>query len=78
MEHGSCHEAEKPAPAPSSDDCCDPRGGHDLCQKACQASAVLGTRPSLDGMRTVQELALDRGDHVPPPFVFSIDHIPLT
>jgi hypothetical protein len=79
MEHSSCH-GEKPAPTPSSssNDCCDPRGGHDLCQKACQASAVLGTEPSLGGLRPIEELSLDRTDYALTPFAFSIDHIPLT
>jgi hypothetical protein len=77
--HPSCHD-DRPAPKPpvSGHDCCDPaKGGHILCDQACQGPAVLGVAPALATVRSFEELTAFLQDRPVPLFVLSIDHVPL-
>ncbi|MBW8879087.1 MAG: hypothetical protein JF614_29445 [Acidobacteria bacterium] len=77
--HASCHEQPSPKPAKSDHDCCDPvKGGHILCDQACQGAAVIGVAPTLPGVLSFQDLAAPVPDRLGSLFVPSIDHVPLT
>jgi uncharacterized protein involved in copper resistance len=78
-EHASCHGAGTPTPAPKSNhDCCDPtKGGHVLCDQACQGLAVLGGAPMLAESLSFQDLAVPSTDCSGASFVLPIDHVPL-
>lgn len=86
-EHASCHGSgmsgttAKPAPPAeeSGHDCCDPtKGGHVLCDQACQGLAVLGGAPVLAESLSFQELAVSPSDSSGASFVLPIDHVPLS
>ena len=75
-----CHESQPApeSPAPQDHDCCDPiKGGHALCDQACQSSAVLGFAPALASVRPFVELTAILQDRPASQFVPSIDHVPL-
>ncbi|HEX9940654.1 MAG TPA: hypothetical protein VGG03_01460 [Thermoanaerobaculia bacterium] len=79
-EHASCHGGpQAPKKAPSHEhDCCDPtKGGHALCDQACQGAAVLGVAPLLPAVRSFEELTAPVHDRPTSLFVLSIDHVPL-
>jgi len=81
-EHASCH-GQQPAPkAPARQgdhDCCDPvKGGHALCDNACQGTALIGVAPVVPATLSFQELAVAVLDRPASPFVLSIDHVPLS
>ena len=80
-EHASCHgpqTASKTSPKPGHD-CCDPvKGGHALCDQACQGAAVIGVAPVLSEVLSFQDLATPVPDRLGALFVPSIDHVPLT
>ena len=79
--HASCHESNSTPKAPSkpAHDCCDPeKGGHILCDQACQGAAVMGVASTLPQSLAFQELELPVVDGVGALFVLSIDHVPLT
>jgi hypothetical protein len=74
---GSCHGAHpaSKAPLPGEGDCC--KGGHALCEYACQTAAVLQVilpppthLPYGEQTSVPEELSL-------PLFVLAIDHVPL-
>ena len=79
-EHTSCHgDAAPKAPPRQGHDCCDPaKGGHALCDQACQVPAVLGIAPALSAVHACEELATAVQDRPLPLFVASIDHVPLS
>ncbi|HEX4961452.1 MAG TPA: hypothetical protein VF173_11480 [Thermoanaerobaculia bacterium] len=79
--HASCHEA-RPAPqTPKGHDCCDPmkegKGGHALCDQACQGSALIGATPALLEVQSFEELEASAVDRPTALLVLSIDHVPL-
>jgi len=79
--HAACHggAATPKAPPRHGHDCCDPaKGGHALCDQACQGPAVLGIAPALSAAHAFHELAGAVQDHPLPLFVLSIDHVPLS
>jgi hypothetical protein len=82
--HASCHGGAQPA-APkvpvkdSGGDCCDPaKGGHAMCDQACQGAAVLIVAPAVPAALAFQELPAPTLDRPALPFVFPIDHVPLS
>ncbi|HEV7509737.1 MAG TPA: hypothetical protein VGS07_32995 [Thermoanaerobaculia bacterium] len=78
--HASCHESNAAPRAPSkpAHDCCDPaKGGHVLCDQACQGAAVMGVASSLPEMLAFRELDLPVVESPGSLFVLSIDHVPL-
>jgi hypothetical protein len=87
-EHASCHGTPAPpaAKAPVQEkqekkdhECCDPvKGGHVLCDQACQGAAVVGVAPTVPVALSFQEVATDVLDRPASLFVFSIDHVPLS
>jgi hypothetical protein len=82
-EHASCHGTPAPAKAPVQEkkdhDCCDPaKGGHVLCDNACQGAAVVGVAPTVPAALSFQEVAADVLDRPASLFVLSIDHVPLS
>lgn len=80
-EHASCH-GPQPAPkvpAKGNHDCCDPvKGGHVLCDNACQGTAFIVAAPVVPAALSFQELAAAVLDRPASPFVLSIDHVPLS
>ena len=79
-EHASCHSAPTPAkaPQPQDHDCCDPvKGGHVLCDQACQGAAVIGVAPALPEILSFQELGAPVSQRPGALFVLAIDHVPL-
>ena len=54
------------------------KGGHVLCDQACQGAAVIGVAPTLPGVLSFQDLAAPVPDRLGALFVPSIDHVPLT
>jgi hypothetical protein len=77
--HASCHETAPKAPAKPAHDCCDPeKGGHVLCDQACQGAAVMGVASTLAEGLAFQEIELPALDCKGALFVFAIDHVPLT
>jgi len=80
--HASCHGTPAPAKAPvqkKDHDCCDPaKGGHVLCDNACQGMAVIGVAPAAPAVHAFQELTAAVLDRPAALFVFSIDHVPLS
>ncbi|HKI06024.1 MAG TPA: hypothetical protein VKK31_28860 [Thermoanaerobaculia bacterium] len=80
-EHASCHAQPPAAKAPAQEkdhDCCDPvKGGHILCDQACQGSAVLGFASAVPAFRSFQELSAPVLSRPVSLFVLSIDHVPL-
>lgn len=79
-EHASCHGSHAPvkAPKPKSHDCCDPvKGGHVLCDQACQGAALIGVAPALPEILAFQELAVPVPHRPGALFVLAIDHVPL-
>jgi hypothetical protein len=79
--HASCHGSQAaPKPSPKTDhDCCDPvKGGHALCDQACQGAAVIGVAPALHEVLSFQDLEAPVPDRLGSLFVPSIDHVPLT
>jgi hypothetical protein len=84
-EHASCHGTPVPAPAKApvqekkDHDCCDPvKGGHVLCDNACQGMAVIGVAPAAPAIHAFQEMAAHVLDRPASLFVLSIDHVPLS
>jgi hypothetical protein len=80
VEHASCHGPHAPvkAPQPKGHDCCDPvKGGHVLCDQACQGAAVIGMAPALPEILSFQELAAPVSQRPGVLFVLAIDHVPL-
>jgi hypothetical protein len=80
-EHASCHGAQTPvkAPQPRDHDCCDPvKGGHVLCDQACQGAAVIGVAPALPEILSFQELGAPVSQRPAALFVLAIDHVPLS
>jgi len=82
-EHASCHGGAPAAPkAPvkkSGGDCCDPlKGGHAMCDQACQGAAVLIVAPAVPEVLSFQELPVPVLDRPASAFVFPIDHVPLS
>ena len=81
-EHASCHGTPAPAKAPvqkKDHDCCDPaKGGHVLCDQACQGAAVVGVAPTVPAVLSFQEVVADVLDRPASLFVLSIDHVPLS
>jgi hypothetical protein len=79
--HASCHgphAAPKTSPKPGHD-CCDPeKGGHALCDQACQGAAVMGVASTLPESLAFRELELPVVDRPGVLFVLAIDHVPLT
>jgi hypothetical protein len=77
--HASCHSDRQESEAPSGEhDCCDPRkGGHALCDQACQGTAVLGVAPVLPSARSFEELTVPVQDRPASLFALAIDHVPL-
>jgi hypothetical protein len=78
--HASCHGGQPAptAPAPQSHDCCDPlKGGHALCDQACQGPALVGVAPALLAVCCFEEIAARVQNHPAPLFVLAIDHVPL-
>jgi hypothetical protein len=74
---GSCHGAGHvpKAPPPGEGDCC--KGGHALCESACQTAGVLQmalTRPMTPPFLEPGASPVDRSL---PLFVLAIDHVPL-
>jgi hypothetical protein len=79
--HASCHgpHTAPKAPAKPSHDCCDPeKGGHALCDQACQGAAVMGVAFTLPEILAFRELEPPVVDPLGALFVLSIDHVPLT
>jgi hypothetical protein len=79
--HASCHggQAESKAPAKPAHDCCDPvKGGHFLCDQACQGAAVMAVASTLPEILAFQEPGLPVVRRPGALFVPSIDHVPLT
>jgi hypothetical protein len=79
-EHASCHGPHVPvkAPQPREHDCCDPvKGGHVLCDQACQGAALIGVAPALPEILSFQELAAPVSQRPGALFVLAIDHVPL-
>jgi len=79
-EHASCHGSQAPVKAPQSrnHDCCDPvKGGHVLCDQACQGPAVIGVAPTLPEVLSFQELGAPIVQRLGALFVPTIDHVPL-
>jgi hypothetical protein len=79
--HASCHgpHAAPKAPSKPAHDCCDPeKGGHALCDQACQGAAVMGVASTLPESLAFRELELPVVDRVGALFVLTIDHVPLT
>lgn len=74
--HASCHQGSRPkAPVPGSDDCC--KGDHALCERGCQTAAVLQVDLPAPAVLPFEEQISFLEDRSTPPFVFSIDHVPL-
>lgn len=80
--HASCHEANAAAPqapAKPAHDCCDPvKGGHVLCDQACQGAAVMVVAPTLPEALAFREPEPPVVQRLGALFVLSIDHVPLT
>jgi hypothetical protein len=79
--HASCHgaQAESKAPSKPSHDCCDPeKGGHALCDQACQGAAVMGVASTLPEILAFRDLQPPVVDRLGALFVLPIDHVPLT
>jgi hypothetical protein len=75
--HGS-HAALK-APAKPAHDCCDPeKGGHALCDQACQGAAVMAVASTAPESLAFRELEPPAVDCKGALFVLTIDHVPLT
>jgi len=73
---GSCHGAQAPkAPLPGEGDCC--KGGHALCENACQTAGVLQVTLPPPANVSFQQAILSPEDRSLPLFVLSIDHVPL-
>ena len=85
-EHASCHGAPAPVKAPPQprdhsrgNNCCDPvKGGHVLCDQACQGAAVIGVAPALPEILSFQELGAPVSQQPGALFVLAIDHVPLS
>jgi hypothetical protein len=74
--HASCHGQK--LPAKPAHDCCDPqKGGHVLCDQACQGAAVMGVASTVLENLVFRELELPVVDRLGALFVLSIDHVPL-
>jgi len=79
--HASCHGSHSApkAPARPAHDCCDPiKGGHTLCDQACQGAAVMGVASTLPEVLAFRELETPVPDSPGALFVLSIDHVPLS
>ena len=77
-DHASCHGTHAPVKAPRNHDCCDPvKGGHALCDRACQGPAVIGVAPVLPEVLSFQELGAPIAQRLGALFVPTIDHVPL-
>jgi hypothetical protein len=79
--HASCHGVQAPikAPQPRDHDCCDPaKGGHVLCDQACQGAAVIGMAPALPEILSFQKLGAPVSQRPGALFVLAIDHVPLS
>ena len=74
---GSCHGAHQQpkAPLPGEGDCC--KGGHALCENACQTAGVLQVILPPPVAISFEEGSLLSEDRSLPLFVLSIDHVPL-
>ena len=85
MEHASCHgahaavKAAQPRDHSRENNCCDPaKGGHVLCDQACQGAAVIGVAPALPEILSFQELGAPVSQRLGALFVLTIDHVPLS
>jgi hypothetical protein len=78
--HASCHASQgAKAPSKPAHDCCDPqKGGHVLCDQACQGAAVMVVAPTLPEALAFQEPELPVVHRLGALFVLAIDHVPLT
>lgn len=81
--HASCHGGAPAAPkAPvkkDGGDCCDPlKGGHAMCDQACQGAAVLMVTPAVPEVQAFQDLPVPVLNRPVSPLVFPIDHVPLS
>jgi hypothetical protein len=77
----SCHgsQAAPEAPAKPAHDCCNPeKGGHVLCDQACQSAAVMTVASTLPEIQVFRELEPPVMERLGALFVLSIDHVPLT
>ena len=74
---GSCHGARQApkAPLPGEGDCC--KGGHALCESACQTAGVLQVALPPPTVFPFLEQAASPVDRSLPLFVLAIDHVPL-
>src|ERR1700704_756860 len=77
--HASCHASQgAKAPSKPAHDCCDPqKGGHVLCDQACQGAAVMAVAPTLPEALAFREPELPVAQRSGALFVFAIDHVPL-
>ena len=82
----SCHDGTAHRPAASASPgkhakprgCCDPTGGDPgVCQRACQAIAVLVRPAALGALEGRPDVASPATERSLPLFAISIDHIPL-
>ena len=74
--HASCHQPK--VPARPAHDCCDPeKGGHVLCDQACQGAAVMGVGSAPPQIQAFRELELPVVERLGALFVPVIDHVPL-
>ncbi len=73
----SCHGAQHApkAPLPGEGDCC--KGGHALCESACQTAGVLQVALPPPAVLPFQEQIASPVDRSLPLFVLAIDHVPL-
>ena len=77
--HASCHgpQAAPKAPSRPSHDCCDPqKGGHVLCDQACQGVALMVVAPTLPEILAFREPELPAVHRSGALCVFAIDHVP--
>jgi hypothetical protein len=77
--HASCHASQgAKAPSKPAHDCCDPqKGGHVLCDQACQVAAVMVVVPTLPEILAFREPEPPVMHCSGALFVLSIDHVPL-
>lgn len=76
--HAACHGDAGPAsPQGSRQEEDHKKADRTICQKACQALAVLHDSPALAVSRLSRELPAVSAERAVPLFVLSIDHIPL-
>ncbi|HXO20863.1 MAG TPA: hypothetical protein VOA87_13185 [Thermoanaerobaculia bacterium] len=84
---GGCagHAAHRSMSPAGRKGCCDPSGSErgsrrhrsQVCEKACQAVAVLGSRPVLPGSSLSAEVAASPVERPTPLLILAIDHVPL-